>query len=82
MEERNIILYSTDCVRCSLVKKMLDAHNVTYQEINDKQVMVEKGFESAPVLEVDDKVIEDYALILSWLENNGYYSLMGDGDNL
>ena len=37
--------------------------------------MIERGFESAPVLEVDGKVIDDYGNILAWLEDNNYYSL-------
>lgn len=75
MEEQVLTLYSTHCIRCNLVKQMLDVHNVSYQEINDKQIMAEKGFESAPVLEVGDRIIEDYSSILSWLSTNGYYSL-------
>lgn len=78
---RNVILYSTDCFRCNLVKKMLDTHNVSYEEIKDKQIMIEKDFENAPVLEVDGKVIEEYNLILSWLKENGYYSLWGDNED-
>lgn len=81
MDERNVILYSTDCIRCKLIKKMLDAHNVSYQEITDKQIMIEKDFENAPVLEVDGKVIEEYNLILSWLKENEYYSLWGDNED-
>lgn len=80
MEKQVLTLYSTGCVRCNLVKQMLDMHNVSYQEVNDKQIMIEKDFESAPVLEVDGKVIEDYSLILSWLKNNGYYSLWVDNE--
>lgn len=80
MDERNVILYSTGCVRCNLVKKMLDVHNVPYKEITDKQIMIEKDFENAPVLEVDNKVIEEYNMILLWLRENGYYSLWGDNE--
>ena len=61
---RNVILYSTDCFRCNLVKKMLDTHNVSYKEITDKQIMIEKGFENAPVLEVRGKIIEENSIIL------------------
>lgn len=80
MDERNVILYSTGCVRCNLVKKMLDVHNVPYKEITDKQIMIEKDFENAPVLEVDNKIIEEYNMILLWLRENGYYSLWGDNE--
>jgi hypothetical protein len=59
---------------------MLDVHNVPYKEITDKQIMIEKDFENAPVLEVDNKVIEEYNMILLWLRENGYYSLWGDNE--
>lgn len=80
MDGKNVILYSTGCTRCGLVKKMLDVHNVQYTEITDKQIMIEKDFENAPVLEVDGKTIEEYNLILLWLRENGYYSLWGDNE--
>lgn len=80
MESRNIILYSTECTRCKIIKRMLDVHNVPYTEINDKQMMLEKEFESAPVLEVDGKVME-YSAILTWMRQNNYYSLWGDDED-
>lgn len=80
MDGKNVILYSTGCTRCGLVKKMLDTHNVSYKEIKDKQIMIEKDFENAPVLEVDGKIIEEYNMILLWLKENGYYSLWGDNE--
>ena len=73
-----IILYSTTtCERCKIVKRMLDVHQVNYTNINDKQLMVDKGFEQVPVLEVNEKIIESFTSILAWLEDNGYYSERG-----
>lgn len=74
---RQIILYSNDCKRCNLVKRMLDAHQVEYAEIKDQRIIAEKDFESAPVLEIDGKAME-YQAILTWLRENNYYSLWGD----
>lgn len=72
-----ITLYTlVDCPRCVLVKQMLDKHNVQYKEIQDnKQLMIDKGFIEAPVLEVDGRTIETYPSVLAWLEDNNYYSL-------
>ena len=72
-----ITLYTlSDCPRCVIVKQMLDTHNVQYNEIQDnKQLMIDKGFIEAPVIEVDDRVIETYTSVLAWLEDNNYYSL-------
>lgn len=72
---QKIILYTTGCSRCVLVKQMLDAHNVQYDEINDGEIIISKGLEQVPSLEIDGKIIEDYAGVLIWLEDNGYYSM-------
>ena len=75
--ERHIIIYSSsECPRCKLVKQMLDKHHVQYEEILDNtQLMINKGFEAVPVIEVDDEVIDEYINILTWLEKHNYYSL-------
>ena len=58
MKEPIILYSSSGCLRCRLIKLMLESHNVEYIEVKDnKQLMIERGFESAPVLEVDGKVI-------------------------
>ena len=77
---QHIILYSSsECTRCQLVKQMLNHHKVQYKEIVDnKQLMMEKGFESVPVIDVDGKIIDEYIGILDWLQQNGYYSLWED----
>ena len=77
----DIILYSMDgCIRCQLVKQILDLHNVQYIKINDMQVFEEKELENFPVLEVDGKIME-YHAILTWLKQNNYYSLWKEDDN-
>lgn len=72
--EQHIILYSTDCPRCKLVKQMLDIHHVPYTEIADKQVILDKDFDSVPVMDINGKIM-DYSGILTWLKQNNYYSL-------
>lgn len=72
----SITLYSSsECVRCQLVKQMLNKHNVKYIEINDRQIVLNKDLESVPALEVDGQLIDSYQMILYWLRENGYYSL-------
>lgn len=72
---QKIVLYTTECERCKIVKQMLDKHNVQYEEVNDKEVIISKGFEQTPALMINGKIIEDFAGILIWLEDNGYYSM-------
>lgn len=49
----NIILYSTKCPKCKVLEAKLKQNNIGFEEINDADLMVQKGFKSAPVLEVD-----------------------------
>lgn len=83
MGEQHIILYSSsECTRCKLVKQMLNHHNVKYEEVTDnKQLMIDMGFESVPVVEVDGKIIDEYGCILDWLRQNGWYSLWEEDEN-
>ena len=56
---------------------MLDIHNVRYTEINDKRIMIDKEIENVPALEINEKIME-YQEVLTWLQQNNYYSLWGD----
>ena len=51
----NIILYSTGCPKCTVLKKKLDSLNLSYQIITDKTTMKNLNFTHVPVLEVDGK---------------------------
>lgn len=53
----NVILYSTHCPRCIVLKSKLNQKNISYKEINDIEIMKEKGYLSVPVLEVDNKTM-------------------------
>lgn len=48
-----ITLYSTHCPKCNVLKKKLKTKNIEYEEVNDVEVMKEKGYLTVPVLEVD-----------------------------
>jgi glutaredoxin len=51
MEE--IILYSTGCPKCRVLEAKLKQKGIQYEEVNDMDIMTEKGFMSVPVLEVN-----------------------------
>lgn len=53
----NVILYSTGCPRCSMIKRVLDSKKVEYTEINDIDKMTELGFTTVPMLDVDGDVM-------------------------
>lgn len=49
----NIILYSTKCPKCKMLESRLKENNIDFVENNDVDLMIEKGFTTVPVLEVD-----------------------------
>lgn len=52
-----ITLYSTDCPRCHVLEKKMDAAGIKYTVNKDVDEMLKKGFLEAPMLEVDDKIM-------------------------
>lgn len=52
-----VILYSTGCPKCSVIKKKLDAKDIEYTENNDVDAMVALGISQVPVLSVDGELL-------------------------
>lgn len=44
----------------------LKKRNIEYEEINDIEIMKQKGFMSAPMLEVNGEV-KDYTTAIKWI---------------
>lgn len=61
----NVVLYSTNCPKCMVLEKKLELSGIDYQLVTDEDVMIEKGFTSAPVLEVDGEVM-DFGAAVRW----------------
>lgn len=53
----NVILYSTGCPKCSVLKKKLEASEIEYQENNNVDEMIGLGISQVPVLSVDGKLL-------------------------
>jgi hypothetical protein len=51
------------------LEKKLKEKNITYTEINDVNVMTEKGFTTVPMLEVDGTVM-DFKAANDWINDN------------
>ena len=64
-----ITLYSTHCPKCSVLEKKLKTKNIEYEEINDIEIMKEKGYLTVPVLEVDGASM-NYKEANDWINNN------------
>lgn len=61
-----VILYSTNCPRCTVLEKKLEEKLIKYEVINDVEVMKEKGFLSVPVLDVDGVEMK-YVDAIDWV---------------
>lgn len=65
-----IILYTTHCPKCKVLEKKLEKANIQYKICEDATIMREKGFTSAPVLEVDDKLLT-FKEAVDWINKGG-----------
>jgi len=63
-----ITLYTTHCPRCIVLEKKLTAKGIEFEICEDQDLMVEKGFMSAPMLEVDNEVL-DFTKAVAWINN-------------
>lgn len=53
----NIILYTIGCPQCKMLEAKLDAKGIKYEKCEDQNLMADKGFKSAPVLEVNGEIM-------------------------
>ena len=53
----NVVLYSTGCPKCNILKKKLADAKIDYSVIEDVDVMVSKGLKEVPWLEVDGNLM-------------------------
>lgn len=61
-----ITLYTTHCPKCNVLKSKLDSKNIEYKIVEDVDIMQNKGFSSAPVLEVDNEML-DFVNAIKWV---------------
>lgn len=62
----DIILYSNNCPKCSIIKKKLDDKGIKYFEVNDEELMISKGFTHMPMLEINNEVM-DFSAANAWI---------------
>jgi glutaredoxin len=63
-----IILYSTGCPKCKVLKEKLKASDIQYTEITDTAVMMEQGIDAVPVLEVEGVKME-FVVANEWIKS-------------
>ena len=65
---KSIVLYSTGCPQCNVLKEKLNAINIDYVEVTDKDTIIANGITRIPVLEVDGVKMELLAAN-EWIKN-------------
>lgn len=63
-----VTLYSTHCPKCNVLEKKLKTKNIEYEEVNDVEIMKEKGYLAVPVLEVDGMVM-NFKMANDWINS-------------
>lgn len=67
----NIVLYSTGCPKCKVLKQKLDSKAITYTENNSVSDMMALGITQVPVLAVDGEFFA-FSLANEWV--NQYHA--------
>ena len=70
-----VILYSTGCPKCNVLKKKLEAANINYTEVTDtdkvSQICNSTGFDSVPIIATEDGDILDFNRAIAWIKQVG-----------
>ena len=78
-----ITLYSTGCPKCQVLEKRLKKNNLDFIISNDVDILIEKGFQSDPVMAVG-KLFYDYTSAMNLLkkyENMNWGKMFIGGDD-
>ena len=62
-----VVLYSTGCPKCHVLKAKLDTAGVEYETVSDTEIMLQKGFLQVPVLEVEGEAL-DFLAAVNWIK--------------
>ncbi len=63
---KNVILFSTGCPKCNILKKKLAEKGVKYDENNSVEDMLSIGITVVPMLKVNDDLL-DFSEAVKWL---------------
>ena len=61
-----IILYSTNCPKCNVLEKKLQSKNIDFEICNNVDLMLSKGIQQAPYLEVDNELM-NFSKAVKWV---------------
>lgn len=64
--QNKVVLYSTGCPKCNVLKRKLDGAGIKYEVVNDADEMLKLGMKSAPALSVNGDIL-DFGKAISWV---------------
>lgn len=62
----NVVLYSTDCPKCKVLKRKLAQLNIPYTENNSVDEMLALGIQEVPVLDVGGSLLS-FVDAVNWI---------------
>lgn len=68
MEDKIVVLYSTGCPKCKILKRKLDEYGIEYETVSDVNAMLELGLSSAPALGVGESLL-NFNEAIGWVRN-------------
>ncbi len=63
----DIILYSTDCPKCKVLKKKLEEEKIEFLENKDVNEMISLGIDQVPILYVNGELL-DFVAANKWIK--------------
>lgn len=68
MDKKQVILYSTGCPKCDILKRKLHDQEIEFQEENSVEKMLALGISQVPVLSVDGELLS-FADAVRWVNS-------------
>ena len=63
-----VVLYSTNCPRCKVLAQKLIDKGIEFKISEDVDEMIQRGFMSSPVLDVNGELM-DFSAAIKWANN-------------
>lgn len=60
------ILYTTHCPKCNVLETKLKSKNIEFEICEDVDLMLSKGIQQAPYLEVDNELM-NFSKAVKWV---------------
>lgn len=64
-----IKLYTIGCPNCKVLERKLNDLKIEYDTITDENEMIKLGIQTAPMLEVDGRML-DFVNAIKWIREN------------